>query len=400
MKLDHVLKARIPLIAVHTNDVSNVAAILSHLISTKAKKKVFITIPEGTGATKVAGMIQEYGLFINPTDEIDFNKVYELLNAADKVLVLVNPDFTHDMIYDYGWVATPVKMIEDKLIELLEDAEVVNEFTPLLKELSLKQIEDVLKLASSIYGEISTTTINQIKKQYTKLSTGLHAVDTEVKFYSPIAEIEQWLIEQGSVLCMDIPKELKPRGLLFNGDPGTGKTFSAKRIATHQGVPLYRLDVSALKAKYVGESEKNMNAALKMLEVLCPCVLLIDEVEKLFGHSDDANTSQGLLSQLLWWLQEHSLSVLTIMTTNDKAILPPELYRPGRINKEIYFDVLSGDETLEFVTELTNKYLDLIIDYKTTKLAVLEQLKKTPVTSLTYANLTEIVYSEIRKQII
>jgi ATP-dependent 26S proteasome regulatory subunit len=145
-----------------------------------------------------------------------------------------------------------------------------------------------------------------------------------------------------------------PRGLLFNGPPGTGKTSGAKWVAHQLGVPLFRVDVAGAKGRFVGDSETTLALNLSRVDQEEPCVALIDEVEKLFGHdSHDSGTTAGMLSQMLWWLAEHKSRVLTIMTTNNDKILPKELYREGRIDEVMTFlGVQKGVERGKFVRQV------------------------------------------------
>ncbi|MCS5782183.1 AAA family ATPase [Klebsiella pneumoniae subsp. pneumoniae] len=70
--------------------------------------------------------------------------------------------------------------------------------------------------------------------------------------------------------------------MLLAGMPGCGKSMSAKAVSSLFNVPLFRLDIGSLMGKFVGESEANMKAALKVAEQASPCVLWIDELEKAF----------------------------------------------------------------------------------------------------------------------
>ena len=110
---------------------------------------------------------------------------------------------------------------------------------------------------------------------------------------------------------------LRPRGLLFDGKPGTGKTAGSKWIAEQFGVPLYRMDIGGTKGRYVGDSETALLSHLSGSTTQAPAVCLIDEIEKVFVDQHDGGTTTSMLSQLLWWLAEHKSRVLTIMTTND-----------------------------------------------------------------------------------
>lgn len=181
-------------------------------------------------------------------------------------------------------------------------------------------------------------------------------LSTDFFFYDPPSPIVEWIGREGRFLTDYDEPLLTPRGLLFNGPPGTGKTMGAKYIARELDLPLYHLDVAGLMEKYVGESESNLRIALKQAENSAPCVMLIDEVEKLFaGQSDDSGVTSRMLSSILWWLQERKAKVFTIMTTNKEANIPPELYRPGRIDSAINFTLLDAAQAYLFETELAKR---------------------------------------------
>ena len=69
-----------------------------------------------------------------------------------------------------------------------------------------------------------------------------------------------------------------PRGCLVAGIPGCGKSESAKCIITELNVPGIRLDIGAMFAGIVGESEARIRAALALADAISPCVLFVDEI--------------------------------------------------------------------------------------------------------------------------
>jgi SpoVK/Ycf46/Vps4 family AAA+-type ATPase len=79
-------------------------------------------------------------------------------------------------------------------------------------------------------------------------------------------------------------------------------------------------------------------------------VALIDEVEKIFntGTSDTSGVTQSMLSQLLWWLAEHQERVFVVMTTNQRKVIPPEMYRERRVDKVMVFPGLKESSALKF----------------------------------------------------
>ncbi|WP_028239268.1 AAA family ATPase [Stutzerimonas azotifigens] len=138
---------------------------------------------------------------------------------------------------------------------------------------------------------------------------------------------------QGSV--MDVPK-----GILLAGVQGSGKSLAAKAIAGAWQVPLLRLDLGALYNKYIGESERNVREVLKAADVIAPCVLWIDEIEKGVSTGDSDNgTSQRILGTLLTWMAERKSRVFVVATANRIEALPPELVRKGRLDEIFFVDL-------------------------------------------------------------
>ena len=74
-----------------------------------------------------------------------------------------------------------------------------------------------------------------------------------------------------------------PRGIAMIGIPGTGKSLSAKVLSGLWKLPLLRLDVGTLFGSLLGESEQNMRKAITLAETVAPCILWIDEMEKIFS---------------------------------------------------------------------------------------------------------------------
>lgn len=133
-----------------------------------------------------------------------------------------------------------------------------------------------------------------------------------------------------------------PKGVLLVGVPGCGKSLTAKAVATAWQVSLIRLDMGALKSKWVGDSEANIRRALATAEAVSPCILWLDEIEKAIdtaGGSADGNVSKDQLGALLSWLQERKASVFVVATANDVAALPPELLRKGRFDDLFFVDL-------------------------------------------------------------
>lgn len=126
-----------------------------------------------------------------------------------------------------------------------------------------------------------------------------------------------------------------PKGMVFVGVPGTGKSLAAKAIARELGVPLIRLDFGRVFNSLIGKSEERIRVALRMVESMAPCVLFCDEIDKGLGGiggSGDSGTSSRVLGTFLTWLQDNTSPVFTMVTANNINALPPELMRRGRFD--------------------------------------------------------------------
>ena len=115
---------------------------------------------------------------------------------------------------------------------------------------------------------------------------------------------------------------------LFAGESGTGKTMAAEVIAGDLGLDLFRIDLSAVVSKYIGETEKNLRAVFDAAEA-GGAVLLFDEADALFGKRSEVKDSHDRYANLevAYLLQRmESYRGLAILTTNlrsnvDRAFL-------------------------------------------------------------------------------
>ena len=86
---------------------------------------------------------------------------------------------------------------------------------------------------------------------------------------------------------------------LFAGGSGTGKTYAAEALASAQGVDLYKVDLSAITSKWVGETEKNLSRIFAEAETSSGCGwLFFDEGESLFGSRGEVRHAQDRLMNL------------------------------------------------------------------------------------------------------
>ncbi|EHK64595.1 ATP-binding protein [Achromobacter arsenitoxydans] len=110
---------------------------------------------------------------------------------------------------------------------------------------------------------------------------------------------------------------------LFTGESGTGKTMAAEALARETGLDLYRIDLSAVISKYIGETEKNLRRLFEAAED-GGAILLFDEADALFGKRSEVKDSHDRYAniEISYLLQRmESYRGLAVLTTNLKSNL-------------------------------------------------------------------------------
>jgi len=120
-----------------------------------------------------------------------------------------------------------------------------------------------------------------------------------------------------------------PTAGLFVGGSGTGKTMAAQVLARELGAPLYRVDLAAVRSKYIGETEKNLDRIFRAAEQ-SGAMLLFDEADALFGkrsevkdsHDRHANVEANYLLQRI-----EAFRGVAILATNSKSAIDDAFLR-------------------------------------------------------------------------
>ncbi len=154
-----------------------------------------------------------------------------------------------------------------------------------------------------------------------------------------LGNLKTWLEQRRGALTGELGGLEPPRGVMLIGVQGCGKSLAAKAAAGVLNVPLLRLDFAVLYNKYHGESERNLRESLQQAELMSPCVLWIDELEKGLATGGDGGVSRRILGTFLTWMAEKDRAVFVVATANDIAALPPELVRKGRFDEIFFVDL-------------------------------------------------------------
>ena len=125
--------------------------------------------------------------------------------------------------------------------------------------------------------------------------------------------------------------------MLFAGPPGTGKTMAAQVVANELGIEMYKVDLSQVVSKYIGETEKNLNQVFNEAKK-SNVILFFDETDAILGkrtevkdaHDKNANLETAYLLQKM-----EEYDGITVMTTNYKENIDSAFFR--RISYVIHF---------------------------------------------------------------
>ena len=167
-------------------------------------------------------------------------------------------------------------------------------------------------------------------------------------------------------------EELIPRGMIFWGPPGTGKTYFAKSLAAGIGAAITIVSGPELKSKWVGESEENLRQIFHKAWQSAPSIIVFDELDS-FATARGTYTGSGvehsMVNQLLTEMDGFHKDelVFVVGTTNFVESLDPALLRPGRFEFHLHIPYPDDDDRREILSiydrKMKLKFTDESLDY-------------------------------------
>lgn len=223
----------------------------------------------------------------------------------------------------------------------------------------------------NMYNSKLNALINNIKHEFEQLidtSRALSLEDASDKRPAGLDNMIKW-IDKIKVLVSN-PNDFRsyllesPKGLIVSGVPGSGKSMMAKYISHIMRLSLVKFDLGNVGGEYVGDSERNMDEALDLIDSISPCILWIDEIEKAFTINNSSHeTTLRVFGKFLTWIQEKS-SCFIFATSNDISKMPPELFRSGRFDGKFFTFMPTADECAQIFESTIHRQVD---DYQSDK---------------------------------
>jgi AAA+ superfamily predicted ATPase len=244
------------------------------------------------------------------------------------------------------------KAIESQLPKNLKKAE-LDAVTRAAAGLTLGEVENVFARSAVTHGRLDPKEVSAEKQQLIRKSGMLEFISSDKSLVDSVGghmALKDWCNKRGNAFsekarAYGLPL---PKGVLFVGPPGSGKSLISKSVGNAWNMPTLRLDMGKVYGGLVGSSEENIRNVIKIAEACAPCVLWIDEIEKgISGQgsgSSDGGTSSRVFGTFLTWMQEKTSPVFVVATANDVTQLPPELLRKGRFDEMFFCDLPTESE--------------------------------------------------------
>jgi hypothetical protein len=168
----------------------------------------------------------------------------------------------------------------------------------------------------------------------------------EAPTLAKVQEIAHWIQHERTIMdVLGMRKKIRPGyRALFYGPPGTGKTFTCALLGKSAGLPVYRVDLSMVVSKYIGETEKNLASVFNHAEKH-KWILFFDEADALFGKRTAVSDARDRfanqeVSYLLQKVEEYDGVV--ILATNFKGNIDPAFSR--RFENIVHFPMPTAKE--------------------------------------------------------
>ena len=314
-----------------------------------------------TSETPALFLLKDFNRFLNDISiSRKLKNISRILKLQPKTVVIIGSELTipnelRDLITVLNFQLPIENEIHYELTRLISslnlkiNSQLIENLTRACQGLSLERIRRVLSKIIATHKTIDENSVSILlseKKQIISQTEILEYCSTTEKIENigGVESLKDWLNKRKTSFGIQASNYglPTPRGLLLIGIQGTGKSLTAKAVATEWQLPLLKLDVGKLFGGVVGESESRLRQMIELAEAVSPCILWIDEIDKAFTTNDskgDSGTSNRVSGTFISWLSEKIKPVFVVATANNVDLLPLEIIRKGRFDEIFFLDL-------------------------------------------------------------
>ena len=331
-------------------------------------------------------MLNMHHFMDNPLVLQAIKDILPLCGSTARHLIFVSPAVTlppelekEVVLLDYS--LPTIKELEDLFEDIVEDVEIFKDNPPQAEPfaraalgMTIQEATNAFALSAVIHtknlGNVESIEVVMKQKMQTIKKSGLlefWPAAEDLSGVGGLGEFKHWLHRCQVAFRPDVQARhvAMPKGILLMGIPGTGKSMTAKAVAKQWGWPMLKMDIGRMFNSYVGNSEANVRAALKLAEAVSPVVLMIDELDKGMAGiggsgSSDSGVTARVLGTILTWMQDKTAPVFVVATVNRVKGLPPELLRKGRFDEIFWVNLPNQRERAEILKiHLAKREMDI-----------------------------------------
>jgi ATP-dependent 26S proteasome regulatory subunit len=286
---------------------------------------------------------------INPQIMAKGSSVMILTQDAGLLMDEFTREFTVVVSVDPSSWEERARLIEASALDVPIDHTKLETATVTLSGLNLHQVESILLESYQRSKSFDPDIMKELKSEMVKRSKILEVEDPQYNFqdiggYHAI----KTFISKYIINVLQRPEKARyfdlglPKGLLFFGPPGTGKSLFAHALASEVQLPFINLVTENIYSKWLGESGQNMKNAINLAEKMSPAIVFVDEIDRFGKRTGTAAGSaeeetQRVFSQFLEWLGKPDRSAIIVGTTNVPEHLDDAFLRAGRFDYKIPF---------------------------------------------------------------
>lgn len=174
-------------------------------------------------------------------------------------------------------------------------------------------------------------------------------------------ELNNFILERTEIEKLLIEDITPPNSLLFIGEPGVGKTYSAKWLSHQLKLPLITMDLATSISSYLGRSGQNIKNIFDYAKSF-PSILLLDEIDSIAKRRDDASDLgelKRLVNVLLKELESWPSQSIIIAATNHPSLLDKAIWR--RFDRTVTFKMPEANERKLLLKRYLGKYYDILL---------------------------------------